>query len=110
MIVGKSPLLTETILFYFDGDLKKKMNVNEMKEMKEWIKKQKPQLCVFGKRNDFTFDVWEIERKKGKYIIQFHSKETKTEQDRFHENDKEGQDSFSLCEVEEESYKERMKA
>ena len=31
---------------------------------------------MFGKRNEFTFDV-RRKGKKGKYIIQFHSKETK---------------------------------
>ena len=31
------------------------------------------------------------------------------EQGRLHKNDKEGQNSFSMCEVEEEGYKEREK-
>ena len=61
-------------------------------------------------RNEFNFDVRGGKRWKASTSPNFTQKKQR-EKDRFHENDKEGQDSFSLCEdEEEEGYKERMKA
>ena len=81
-------LLPETILFDFDGDLRK-MNVNEVREkrMNKGIKNKKTRLYAFGKGIEIILDV-RRKGKKGKYIIQFHSKETKREQGRLHKDDK----------------------
>ena len=64
---------------------------------------------MFAKRNEFIFDVRRKER-KGKYIIQFYTKETKRENKRdFTRMIREDKVHFT-CEDEEEGYKERRKS
>ena len=51
---------------------------------------------MFGKRNEFTFDARGGKKRKGKYNIQFHPKETKRARIDFTRMTKEEQDSFSF--------------
>ena len=61
---------------------------------------------MFGKRNEFTFDVRGGKKRKGSTSSNFAQKQQR-EQDRLHKNGKEGQDSFSFCEDEEEELQRR---
>ena len=68
---------------------------------------------MLEKRNEFIFDARERKGKKGKYIIQFHSKETKRTID-FTIMIRKGQDPFFLVlrglqRNEEEKHKEEMR-
>ena len=63
-------------------------------------------MCLEREMNSFLM-CEEKERNERQVHHPISHKENKREQDRLHKNDKEGQDSFSLCEVEEEGYKDK---
>ena len=50
--------------------------------------KTKTRLCVFGKRNEFTFDVRRKERKEKENTSSNFTQKKQREQDRLHMNDK----------------------
>ena len=73
------------------------MNVNEVRD-KEWIK-NKNRLCVC--KEEWIHFWCERKERKANTSSNFTQRKTKREQDRLHNNEKEGQDPFSLCEDEE---------
>ena len=65
-------------------------------------------MCLEREMNSF-FDVGAERKGKGSTSSNFTQRKQR-EQGRLHKNEKEGQDSFSLCEVEVEGYKEKKES